>query len=301
MAHTLARRNRAVWDRPVPDTRLLPPSFPNTVSLHCPFDHLRMSIIASAPSRPTSPQRYCAADACVPSPQMISHGFYPKRACPMAVDARVPSPRMITHGSHPKRACPTTVDARVLSRMTARSALRGVEADACANPQMISRSAFTGVEADACANPQMISRSAFTGVEADACANPQMISRAPFRAAEGALATLILTLSPFRHSRPLPRGACPPKADHSGLRAGIHPLTSSLSSSRDDRPVALGVGAPKWGAHTSLPIHERTRLLAHTPTPQPQPNMEHPPLAEPPQVDQKPNPLDTSPGFPLPP
>ena len=120
-----------------------------------------------------------------------------------AADARVPSPRMITHGSHPQRACPTTVDARVLSRM-------------------ISRSAFIGIEVDACANPQMISRSAFTGVEADACANPQMISHAPFRTTEGALAYLILILSPspFRHSRPLPRGACPPKADHSGLRAG---------------------------------------------------------------------------------
>ena len=192
-----------------------PLPFSTPVSLGNTMNPLRMTLNTSAPSRPPFPQRYCAADACVPSPQMISHGFYPKRACPMAVDARVPSPRMITHGSHPKRACPTTVDARVLSRMTARSAL--------------------------------------LGVEADACTNPQMISHASFRAAEGALATLILTLSPspFHHSRPLPRGACPPKADHSGLRAGIHPLTSSLSTSRDDRPVALGVGAPN-GAPTPL-------------------------------------------------
>ena len=220
MAHTLARRNRAVWDRPATDTRLLPPSFHNTVSLHCPLDHLRMSIIASAPSRPHFPQRYCAADACVPSPQMISHGSHPKRACPMAVDARVPSPRMLTHGSHPQRACPTAVDARVLSRMISRSALLGVEADACANPQMISHA------------PAL-----------DAAA----------RATEGALANLILTLSPspFRHSRPLPRGACPPKADHSGLRARVHPFNISLSSSRVDWPVALGVGAPN-GAPTPL-------------------------------------------------
>ena len=135
-----------------------------------------------------------------------------------AADARVPSPRMLTHGSYPQRACPTTVDAHVLSRMISRSASLGVEADACG---------YTS---------RMISRSALLGVEADACANPQMISRTPFRAAEGALANLILILSPFRHS---------------GLRAGIHPFNSSLSSSRDDRPVALGVGAPN-GAPTPL-------------------------------------------------
>ena len=135
-----------------------------------------------------------------------------------AADARVPSPRMITHGSYPQRACPTTVDARVFSRMISCSASLGVEADACG---------YTS---------RMISRSALLGVEADACANPQMISRTPFRAAEGALANLILILSPFRHS---------------GLRAGIHPFNSSLSSSRDDRPVALGVGAPN-GAPTPL-------------------------------------------------
>ena len=135
-----------------------------------------------------------------------------------AADARVPSPRMITHGSYPQRACPTTVDARVLSRMISCSASLGVEADACG---------YTS---------RMISRSALLGVEADACANPQMISRTPFRTAEGALANLILILSPFRHS---------------GLRAGIHPFNSSLSSSRDDRPVALGVGAPN-GVPTPL-------------------------------------------------
>ena len=110
-------------------------------------------------------------------------------------------------------------------------------ADARVLSRMISCSASLGVEADACGyTSRMISRSALLGVEADACANPQMISRTPFRAAEGALANLILILSPFRHS---------------GLRAGIHPFNSSLSSSRDDRPVALGVGAPN-GAPTPL-------------------------------------------------
>ena len=183
------RHPRAVWDRTTTDTRLLPSSLPIPLSLRTPLDPLRMSIIASAPSRPSSPQRHCG------------------------VDARVHSPRMITHGSYPMRACPTTVDARALSRMISRSAFIGVEADARAHPRMISRSAFIGVEADARAHPRMISRSALTGVEADARAYPQMISRAPAldaaaRTAEGALATIILTLSHFRHS----------------CGAGIHPL-----------------------------------------------------------------------------
>ena len=214
MATTSARRNRAVWDRPATDTHLLLWLQPIPVFLGNPLDQLRKSIVASVPSRPPFPQRHRAADA------------------------RVPSPRMITHGSYPQRACPTTVDARVLSRMISCSASLGVEADACGYAsRMISRSALLGVEADACGYAsRMISRSALLGVEADACANPQMISRTPFRAAEGALANLILILSPFRHS---------------GLRAGIHPFNSSLSSSRDDRPVALGVGAPN-GAPTPL-------------------------------------------------
>ena len=213
MAHKSARRNRAVWDRPATGTRLLLWPRPYLMSLGNSLDPLRMSLIASAPSSPPSPQRHRAADT------------------------RVPSPRMITHGSHPQRACPTTVDARVL-------------------PRMISRSALLGVEADACALSRMIPRPALLGAEADACANPQMISQAPAldaadQATEGALANLILSPSPSAIPVPLPRGACPPKADHSGLRAGIHPFTSSLSSSRDDWPVALGVGAPN-GAPTPL-------------------------------------------------
>ena len=207
---------------------------PNPVSLRSPLDLMKMSIIASAPSRPPFPQRHRAADARVPSPRMITHGSYPQRACPTTVDARVLS-RMISRSASlgvEADACGYT------SRMISRSALLGVEADACGyTSRMISRSALLGVEADACGYAsRMISRSALLGVEADACANPQMISRTPFRAAEGALANLILILSPFRHS---------------GLRAGIHPFNSSLSSSRDDRPVALGVGAPN-GVPTPL-------------------------------------------------
>ena len=234
MAATSARRNRAVWDRPATDTHLLLWLQPIPVFLGNPLDPLRKSIVASAPSRPPFPQRHRAADARVPSPRMITHGSYPQRACPTTVDARVLS-RMISCSASlgvEADACGYT------SRMISRSALLGVEADACGYAsRMISRSALLGVEADACGYAsRMISRSALLGVEADACANPQMISRTPFRAAEGALANLILILSPFRHS---------------GLRAGIHPFNSSLSSSRDDRPVALGVGAPN-GAPTPL-------------------------------------------------
>ena len=234
MATTSARRNRAVWDRPATDTHLLLWLQPIPVFLGNPLDPLRKSIVASAPSRPPFPQRHRAADARVPSPRMITHGSYPQRACPTTVDARVLS-RMISCSASlgvEADACGYT------SRMISRSALLGVEADACGYvSRMISRSALLGVEADACGYAsRMISRSALLGVEADACANPQMISRTPFRTAEGALANLILILSPFRHS---------------GLRAGIHPFNSSLSSSRDDRPVALGVGAPN-GAPTPL-------------------------------------------------
>ncbi len=188
MAYILARRNRVVWDHPAPDTRLLPPPFSKPVSLGRPIDPLRISLIASAPSRPTCPPR------------------------PRAADARVPSPRMITHGSHPQRACPTTVDAcGIAPRMTSRSASLGVEADACGiAPRMTSRSASLGVEADACGiAPRMNSRSAPSGVEADACGiAPRMTSRAPIlraaaRTAEGALVTLILSPLP---SLPAPVG-----------------------------------------------------------------------------------------------
>ena len=207
MAHILARRNRAVWDRPATDTRLLLRPRPIPVSLRSPVDPLRMSIKTSAPSRPPSPQRHLAADACELLPQMIALGYPGHRASGEAADARAPSPRMITHGSYPQRTCPTTVDARVLSRMNSRSALLGVEADACGNaPRMISRFTLLGVKADACGNA------------------PRMISQAPAldaaaRAAEGALAPFILTLSPSL-------SLCP-----SSFRRG-------------DRPIALGWSIP---------------------------------------------------------
>ena len=170
-------RTRAVWDRPATGTRLLLWPKPVLVSLGSPIDPLRMSPIASAPSRPTCPPRPRAADARVPSPRTITHGSYPQRACPTTVDACGIAPRMIS------RSALLGVEADacgIAPRMISRSALLGVEADACGiAPRMISRSALLGVEADACGiAPRMISRSALLGVEADACGiAPRMISR----------------------------------------------------------------------------------------------------------------------------
>ena len=190
---TSTRRNRAVWDRPATGTRLLLSSFPYPVSLGNAINPLRMTLIASAPSRPPYPQRHLAADACGLLPQMISLGYPGHRASGFAADARVPSPRMITHGSYPQRACPTTVDACGIA------------------PRMISRFTLIGVEADAC------------GIA------PRMISHVPSQAAEGALATLILTLSQSLSLRP-------------------------SSSRRDNWPVAPGRGIP-------APLHPRKETV----------------------------------------
>ena len=210
---TSTRRNRAVWDRTATGTRLLLMPQPYPVSLGNTMNPLRMTLIASAPSRPPFPQRQLAADACGLLPQMISLGYPGHRASGFAADARVPSPRMITHGSHPQRACPTTEDACGIA------------------PRMISRSALIGVEADACGiAPRMISRFSLLGVEADACGiAPRMISHVPSQAAEGALATLILTLSQSL-------SLCP------------------SSSRRGDWPVALGTGIP-------TPLHPRKEAV----------------------------------------
>ena len=277
-------RTRAVWDRPATGTRLLLWPKPVLVSLGSPIDPLRMSPIASAPSRPTCPPR------------------------PRAADARAHSPRTITHGSYPQRACPTTVDARALSRMNSRSALLGVEADACGiaprmisrsallgveadacgiAPRMISRSALLGVEADACGiaprmnsrsallgveadacgiAPRMISRSALLGVEADACGiAPRMTSRAPTlraaaRAAEGALATLILTQS---QSLPTVYAVIPDSDRESIPRGGAaHPERR--------RRVERGVAHVCQSVELILPHQPRKESPdPHTPTPSP--------------------------------
>ena len=227
-------RTRAVWDRPATGTRLLPWPLPIPVSLGCPINPLRMTPKTSAPSRPTCPPR------------------------PRAADARVPSPRMITHGSHPQRACPTTVDARVLSRMIARSAPLGVVADACGiAPRMISRTATLDAEADARALSRMNPRSASFGVEADACGiAPRMTSRAPTlraaaRAAEGALATLILT-----PSQSLPTVyAVIPDSD----RAESAPWRESIPKS--------GAAHPERGRRVERGVAHVCQSVAHPPPP----------------------------------
>ena len=84
----------------------------------------------------------------------------------------------------------------------------------------------------------------------------------PFR---GSARNLGLAHSPISAlSTPSPRGACPPEADLSRPRSAIHPRKGRVSAprgipslpldhfpSRDDRPVAQGVGAPS-GASTPL-------------------------------------------------
>ena len=144
-----------------------------------------------------------------------------------------------------------------------RSASLGVEADACGiAPRMNTRSASLGVEADACALSRMNPRSAPLGAEADACANPQMISRAPTlraaaRAAEGALATLILTPSP---SLPTVYAVSPDSDRESIPRVG--PLIlSAVEGSSGGRPTFANPS--RSSSHTT---HERTHLLPHTPT-----------------------------------
>ena len=203
MAYILARRSRVVWDHPATGKRLLPPPLSKPVSLGKHLDPLRMSITASAPSRPPSLLRSRAADARVPSPRMITHGSYPQRACPTTMDARVLSPRMNSHGSYSQRACPTTVDARVLSRMNSRPAVPGAEADACG---------YT----------------------------PRKTSRAPAQdaaalAVEGALAHL----SPFLPSHPdPPRGishARPAIHPQEGAKGSVSPVMAGLVPALPDR------------------------------------------------------------------
>ena len=73
----------------------------------------------------------------------------------------------------PVRILPVPSYSRPIEAAYARSALSGVDADACGiAPRMISRSALPGVDADACVNSWMNARSALPGVDADACANP---------------------------------------------------------------------------------------------------------------------------------
>ena len=165
---TWPRLNRAVWDRPAPDTRLLPNPFPQPtiVSPGPSAIPTRMSIKPSAPSRllPSGvisesqaplrlprtvdarvyPRKFpdyalsgAVSDACPDSPQKKTHG-QPLRVSPSAVDACPGSPQMYSHSQLPLRASSSAVDARALARMFFRPAVPGVEMDACAKAQAIS-------------------------------------------------------------------------------------------------------------------------------------------------------------------
>ena len=163
---TWPRRTRSEWDRPAIDTRLL----------HIPLSHFRVPRPFSLPlwknnqaQRPLSttavrrhlgaamvvaapPDRGCPrprADVTRTAPfvaqgpmpaltrRRCSHG-YPLRVSPSAVDACPGSPQMYPHSQLPLRASPSAVDARAFARMYCRSAVPGVEADACAFAQAIS-------------------------------------------------------------------------------------------------------------------------------------------------------------------
>ena len=163
---TWPRLNRAVWDRPAPDTRLLPNPFPPTVSLSPLVPLGGITIKPSAPSRllpsgvisesqaplhlprtvdarvyprkfPDYALRGAVSDACPDSPQKKTHG-QPLRVSPSAVDACPGSPQMYSHSQLPLRASPSAVDARAPARMFFRPAVPGVEMDACAKAQAIS-------------------------------------------------------------------------------------------------------------------------------------------------------------------
>ena len=137
-----------------------------------PIDQRSLSAhLPAAPSRRGCPRSLAADDY----PRLIPPASLPHdRGCPRSIADELPAPRLL-----------------------------GVVADACGiAPRMISRFTLLGVEADACGiAPRMTSRFTLLGVEADACGiAPRMTSRAPTlraaaRAAEGALATLILTPS----------------------------------------------------------------------------------------------------------
>ena len=164
-----ARQPGAERDRPGVDTRLLPPSFPNPVSLGSPRSPLRKSLVSSAPSQ--SPVRKLPA----PPYSRPIQAAYARSALP-GVDADA----CVYSWMNARSALPGVERMPALTpRMISRSALPGVDADACGiAPRMISRSALPGVDADACGiAPRMISRSALPGVDADACVNPWMNAR----------------------------------------------------------------------------------------------------------------------------
>ena len=118
-----------------------------------------------------------------PFPKPVSLGS-PRSPLRKSLAASAPS-------QSPVRKLPAPPYSRPARAAYARSALRGVDADACVNswmnarsalpastrmpaltPRMNARSALPGVDADACVNSWMNACSALPGVDADACANP---------------------------------------------------------------------------------------------------------------------------------
>ena len=77
----------------------------------------------------------------------------------------------------PVRKLPVLPYSRPIQAAYARSALPGVDADACVNSWMNARSALPGVERMPALTPRMISRSALPGVDADACVSSWMNAR----------------------------------------------------------------------------------------------------------------------------
>ena len=169
-----SRRRRAICHRPAPGTRLLPTPLPDTVSPGHPVDPLRVSPKTSAPSRPT-PHRTVGSRGI--APRKIS------RTAPLGAEAglRGIAPRKIS--------CSAPLGAE--------AGLRGIA------PRKISCSAPLGAEAGPRGiAPRKISCSAPPGAEAGPRGiAPRVFSHVPSRAAEGVLATLILSPSLSRSLR----------------------------------------------------------------------------------------------------
>ena len=107
-----------------------------------------------------------------PFPKPVSLGR-PRSSLRKSLVASAPS-------QSPVRNFPVPSYSRPIEAAYARSALLGVDADACGiAPRMISRSALPGVDADACVNSWMNARSALPGVERMPALTPQMTCSVP--------------------------------------------------------------------------------------------------------------------------
>ena len=135
-------------------------------------------------------------------------------------------------------ACQGTDAPALLPRKSPRSALPGVEADACGiAPRKSPRSALPGVEADACGiAPRKSPRSALPGVEADACgAAPRKSPRA--RATYQG--TDARGRKPRKTSRPVGRGRRP-RGRRPNRRRSLSHVPASLPRLSTDSPDIEG-------------------------------------------------------------